>query len=354
MSRWLRDPLLHFLAIGALLFAAYSWLGSGSGTAAGDVVVGAAEIEALAAGWQRKWRRPPTTAELERLVEEEVRRELLYREALALGLDRDDDVVRRRLIQEGVDILEGITVVGASGGGGDLRISFKRPDAGPGGEGMVTGTHILVAAGRRPNTGGLDLEKAGVEHTPGGITVDARLRTTNRKIFAIGDVAGGPQFTHVAGYHAGVVIKNALFRMPAKADHSAVPWVTYTDPELAQVGLTEAMALEKGMEINVLRWPFGDNDRAVAEADRDGMVKVVSDRRGRILGCGIAGRHAGELIQPWVLALGLKRNIGVMAGMIAPYPTRGEASKRAAGSFYAPKLFTTRVRWLVRFLALFG
>jgi len=268
------------------------------------------------------------------------------------------EVIRRRLTREGVDIREGVEVVGASGSGRDLRVSFKRSDRESGeesgGEGMVTGTHILVAAGRRPNIAGLDLEKAGVDHTPGGIQVDARLRTTNPKIFAIGDVTGGLQFTHVAGYHAGVVIKNALFRIPAKTDRAVVPWVTYTDPELAQVGMTEAEVLEKGIEINVLRWPFGENDRATAEAAGEGLIKAVTDRRGRILGCGIAGRQAGELIQPWILALGLKQKIGAMANMIAPYPTLGEASKRAAGSFYTPKLFTRKVRWLVRFLALFG
>ncbi len=269
-------------------------------------------------------------------------------------LPKDDpelaDVVRRRLTFEGVDLREGVKVVGVSGSGEDLRVSLE---AG-GGQGMVTGTHILVAAGRRPNLDGLDLEAAGVEATPQGITVDARLRTTNKKIFAIGDVAGGMQFTHVAGYHASVVIRNALFRLPARAVMTAAPWVTYTDPELAQVGVSEAAAKEKGLKINVLRWPFADNDRALAERETDGMVKVVTDSRGLILGCGIAGAHAGELIQPWILALAGKRKIGALANMIAPYPTLGEASKRAAGSFFSPMLFSARTRWLVRFLSFFG
>ncbi len=272
-------------------------------------------------------------------------------------LAKDDpelaDVIRRRLTAEGVDISEGVKVVGASGSGSgeNLRVSFEAAD---GSQGMVTGTHILVAAGRRPNLDGLGLDAAGVETSRQGIAVDARLRTTNKKIFAIGDVAGGMQFTHVAGYHAAVVIKNALFRLPARAVMTAVPWVTYTDPELAQVGLSEAAAREKGLKINVLRWPFADNDRARAERKTDGMVKVVTDNRGRILGCGIAAAGAGELIQPWILALSRKMKVGAIANMIAPYPTLGEASKRAAGSFFAPTLFGARTRLLVRFLSFFG
>ena len=269
-------------------------------------------------------------------------------------LAKDDpelaDVIRRRLTAEGVDIREGVEVVGVSGSLTDLRVSF----AAGGRQGMVTGTHILVAAGRRPNLGGLGLAAAGVEATPHGVTVDARLRTTNKKIFAIGDVAGGLQFTHVAAYHAGVVIKNALFRLPARAVMTAAPWVTYTDPELAQVGLSEAAARKKGLKINVLRWPFADNDRARAERETDGMVKVVTGKRGRILGCGIAGAGAGELIQPWIAALAGKQKVAAIANMIVPYPTLGEASKRAAASFFTPMLFGARTRRLVRFLSFFG
>ena len=214
----------------------------------------------------------------------------------------------------------------------------------------LTGSHLLVAAGRRANVEGLGLAAAGVEHSPKGIKVDARLRTTNRRIYAIGDVAGGLQFTHVAGYHAGIVIRNALFRLPAKVDTSAVPWVTYTEPELAQVGLGEAAARERGLEVEVLTWPFADNDRAQAERATAGFVKVLVGRRGRILGATIVGERAGELIQPWVLAISTGQRIGSMAQFVAPYPTLGEASKRAAGSHYTPKLFSERTRRIVRLL----
>jgi pyruvate/2-oxoglutarate dehydrogenase complex dihydrolipoamide dehydrogenase (E3) component len=184
--------------------------------------------------------------------------------------------------------------------------------------------------------------------------VDRRLRTSNRRAYAIGDAAGGYQFTHAAGYEAGIVIRNALFRLPAKANYDALPWVTYTDPELAQVGLTEAQARDRHGDIRVLRWPFHENDRAQAERATHGLVKVIARKNGRVLGAGIAGLHAGELIHTWVLAIGQRLKVGAVANMIAPYPTLGEVNKRAAGSYYAPTLFSDRTQKIVRFLARFG
>jgi len=201
---------------------------------------------------------------------------------------------------------------------------------------------------------GLDLESAGIEYSKKGITVDARLRTSNKRVFAMGDVIGGYQFTHVAGYHAGIVIRNALFRLPAKVDYRALPWVTFTDPELAHVGLTEEQAREAHNEIRVLRWPFGENDRAQAERTTDGLIKVVTDKKGRILGASIVGAHAGELLLPWILAIQQKHKIGTMASIIAPYPTLSEVSKRLAGSFFTGSLFSDRTRRIVRFLSKFG
>lgn len=261
------------------------------------------------------------------------------------------DVVRARLVADGIDLREGVKVVRAEKTDGGVALVL---DGGDGVERRVEGSHILVAAGRRPNVDGLDLEKAGVDFGPKGIAVDARLRTTNKKVFAIGDVAGGPQFTHVAGYHAGVVIRNALFRLPAKADHRGVPWVTYTTPELAQVGLSEDRARAAGEAFEVLRWPFAENDRARAEREVEGMVKAIVTAKGKVLGCGIVGPHAGELIQPWVLALAKGLKVGDLAQAIAPYPTLGEVNKRAAGSFFTPRLFSDRTRAVVRFLLRFG
>lgn len=219
----------------------------------------------------------------------------------------------------------------------------------------LEGSHLLLAAGRKPNVENLGLKDAGIDRSEQGISVDARLRTSNHKVFAIGDVTGGLQFTHMAGYDAGIVIRNALFRLPAKVDHSAVPWVTYTNPELAQVGLTEMAARKKfGDDIRVVTWDYAENDRARAEADTTGFIKVTTTRKGRILGAAIVGRQAGELIGVWSLAISKKMKIGAIAGMIAPYPTLGEISKRVAGAWYTPSLFGEKTRKLVRFLLKFA
>jgi pyruvate/2-oxoglutarate dehydrogenase complex dihydrolipoamide dehydrogenase (E3) component len=218
----------------------------------------------------------------------------------------------------------------------------------------IGGSHLLVAAGRQPSIEALDLAAAGIAAGPQGITVDTRLRTSNRRVFALGDAAGGPPFTHVALHHAGIVIRNALFRIPARVDYRAMPWVTYTDPELAQVGMTEAAARAAGALIRVLRWSFTDNDRAQTERDTAGLVKIVTRRNGHILGASILAAGAGDLILPWALAIAHKLKIGAMANLVVPYPTRGDASKRAAGSFFTPALFSPRTRRIVRFLARFG
>lgn len=257
------------------------------------------------------------------------------------------EIVRQSLIAEGVDILEGAGVTSVSRDDEAISVTLDTGRA-------VAGSHILVAAGRKPNIEGLGLEEAGIAFTPRGISVDARLLTSNRNVFAIGDVAGGPQFTHVAGYHAGIVIRNALFGLPARVNYDALPWVTYTDPELAHVGLTEADARKGGQEVQILTWPFAMNDRAQAEKQTEGLVKIVLGRKGRVLGATIVGPHAGDLIGTWGLAISAKLGIGAIAGTIMPYPTLGEASKRVAGSFYTPKLFSKGTRrlvgWIQRFL----
>jgi pyruvate/2-oxoglutarate dehydrogenase complex dihydrolipoamide dehydrogenase (E3) component len=219
----------------------------------------------------------------------------------------------------------------------------------------IAGSHLLITAGRRPNIDALDLAAAGVTGTAHGITVDSRLRTTNRHVFAIGDVVGGPQFTHVALYHAGIVIRNALFRLPARVDYRALPWVTYADPELAQAGMNELTARDAhGDQIRVLRWDFADNDRAHTERDTAGRIKVVTKPNGRILGAAILGAGAGDQIMTWALAISQRLKIGAIANLVVPYPTRGEAGKRAAGSFYTSTLFAPRTQRLVRLLARFG
>jgi len=266
-------------------------------------------------------------------------------------LPRDDPelvaTLTGHLAGEGVAIRSGVEIGGIERDGDAIVARLADGE-------RVGGSHLLVAAGRRPSIEALDLAAAGIEATAKGITVDRRLRTTNRRAFAIGDVAGGPQFTHIALYHAGIVIRNALFRLPAKVDYRALPWVTYTDPELAQVGLTEVAARASGKDVQVLRWPFSENDRAQTERDTEGLVKIVLGRSGRVLGASILGAGAGDLILPWALVISQKLKIGALANLIVPYPTRGEASKRAAACYYTPKLFSPRTRRLVHFLARFG
>ena len=270
-------------------------------------------------------------------------------------LHRDDpelvDIVRRRLEADGVDLIEDAAVVGVEHTPQGVAVLARN---GGGGERRIEGSHLLVAVGRAPTVDGLGLEAAGIVYSDKGIAVDARLRTSNKRVFAVGDVIGGHQFTHMAGYHAGIVIRNALFRLPAKVDHRAVPWVTYTEPELAQVGMSEEQARGARGGIRVLRGTFADNDRARTERDTDGLIKVIATTRGRVLGASIVGRHAGELLLPWALAISGRLSLGKIAGLIVPYPTLSEVSKRAAGGFYSEKLFGARTRKLVRFLARFG
>jgi pyruvate/2-oxoglutarate dehydrogenase complex dihydrolipoamide dehydrogenase (E3) component len=259
-------------------------------------------------------------------------------------------LLHARLVDEGVDIIEGATVKSLRRNGSGIEATIDRD-----GERAISASHMLIATGRRPQIEGLDLNKAGVEHSQRGITVDGRLRTTNKSIFAVGDVVGGPQFTHVASYHAGIVIRNALFRLPARVDYRALPWVTFTDPELARIGVTEAEARERhGDRIRVIRSTFGDIDRARTDGRTDGMIKIVVSRRSEIYGVSILGDHAGELIHPWSLAMSQRLKLKAVASMITPYPTLGEISKKAASAFYAEKLFSVWPRRVVRFLASFG
>lgn len=269
-------------------------------------------------------------------------------------LPKDDpdavEVVRKSVLEDGVVLHEKVKVVRTDKTAQGVSVTIETKGA----EKTITGSHLLVAAGRAANVKGLDLEKAGVDYDR-AIKVDKRLRTSNRKIFAMGDVAGSYQFTHVAGYHAGVVIRNILFRLPAKVDYRAVPWVTYTDPELAHVGMTlDEAKQEQGDKLRILHWGFDENDRAQSERLTEGFVKVLTTRKGHILGATIVGKNAGELIHPWIIAIQNKLKIGAMATYIAPYPTLGEVNKRAAGSFYTEKLFSERTRRIVRFLLRFG
>jgi pyruvate/2-oxoglutarate dehydrogenase complex dihydrolipoamide dehydrogenase (E3) component len=213
--------------------------------------------------------------------------------------------------------------------------------------GIIEATHILAATGRRPTLEALNLEAADVAHTEKGVAVDDSLRsTTNRRVFALGDVAGRGQFTHLAGWQAGIVLRRALFRLPASGTPGALPWVTYTEPEIAQLGLTEAQARAAGHRVSIQQAPFTANDRAVAEGNTTGRVKLVLGRGGKLLGASIIGPHAGELIAMPALAMQQGLGARALAGLLLPYPTLSEAIKRAAGQHFTPSLFSPRTRWL--------
>ena len=288
--------------------------------------------------------------------------EVTVLEAAAMMLGRDDPELAEgallALKEEGIALRDGVKIARIEGREGAVTVVLE---AGDGREERIEGSHLLVAAGRRPNLDALDLDKAGVETTSLGVKVDRGLRSvSNRRVYAIGDIADidgiGPRhFTHVGSYHAGVVIRSALFRLPAKVDYAALPRVTYIDPELAQVGLTEAEARAAGhRELAILRWPLAENDRAIAEGSTRGLVKVVATPKGRILGAGILAPHAGEMIGMWGLAITTGAKLSTVAGMIAPYPTLSEASKRAAGQAFVPKLFAPMTRRIVAWLRHFG
>ena len=259
-------------------------------------------------------------------------------------MPRDDPefvaVIRAALIADGVTVIEGVKGTAVSG-----AVSVTLQDGR-----TVTGSHLLVAAGRLARTQGYGLELAGVEAGRNGIKVDARLRTTNKRIFAAGDCRDGPRLTHAAGYDAGILIRNLIFRLPAKADYSVLPWVTFTDPELAQVGPTEAEARAKwGDKLVVLRSGFDHNDRAIAERRTAGGLKVMAVG-GRPVGATVCGPGAGEIIQYWELAIRTRLKLSSLSGGMAPYPTFGEISKATAGSAFTTSLFSPRVRALVRLL----
>jgi len=266
-------------------------------------------------------------------------------------LPKDDpepvNIIRQKLINTGITLYESIRVDKVEQEKDEVLVTIRRH----GDTIKISGSHLLIAAGRKPNTEELNLENANIAFTPKGISVDERLRSTsNKKVFAIGDVAGSYQFTHAANYHAGIVIRNILFAMPAKVNYSALPWVTYVEPELAHVGLTEADAKAKNLTYKVLHWSFKENDRARTEHTTTGQIRVIVNKKGFVLGCNIVGEHAGELILPWCLAIQEKLKISSMANVIAPYPTLSEVSKRAAGSYYTETLFSKKTKWLVRFI----
>lgn len=277
----------------------------------------------------------------------------------AVPLKREDrecaQVVLDALAREGVRLRSGVPIARVRRVLARVQVVIGEADGAAADAAMtIEGSHLLLAAGRRPNLDDLDLDAAGIRHGADGIVVDRRLRTTNKNVYAIGDVIGGGKFTHAANHHAGLAVRDALFRQAVAIDHRSVPRMVFTDPELAQVGLLEDEAGARGRAIRILRWPYRENDRAVTAAATDGHIKVITDRRGIILGATIVGTTASENIATWALATSQRLNIAAMAGVVVPYPTYAEAGKRAAITYFMGGLTRTRVRRIIGWLRRFG
>jgi len=252
--------------------------------------------------------------------------------------------VLEKMKDEGINIIEEAQAEKISGKSDTITVHTPKGD--------FTGSHLLMAVGRKVNTDKLDLDAGGIAHDRSGLKVGPDLRSvTNKKVYAAGDVAGGLQFTHVAGYHAGVLIRSMLFGLPSKQRTDHIPWATYTDPELAQVGLTEAQAKSKhGAALEVVRFDFHHNDRLIAERKNKGLIKVMVVK-GRPVGASIAGHMAGELIGMWAMAIANKMKMSAIANTVLPYPTVSEVNKRAAGAYFSPRLFeSASVKRIVGFV----
>ncbi len=266
--------------------------------------------------------------------------------AKAMGNDDPEmaAIVLENLRAEGIEIVEGAQAEKISGAGDQITVHTPKGD--------FTGSHLLMAVGRKVNIDKLDLDAGGIAHDRRGLKVGDNLRSvTNKRVYAAGDVAGGLQFTHVAGYHAGVLIRSLLFGLPSKQKTSHIPWATYTDPELAQVGLTEAQAKAKyGGGLEVVRFDFHHNDRLIAERKNKGLIKVMVVR-GRPVGASIVGHTAGELIGMWAMAIANNMKMSAIANTVLPYPTISEVNKRAAGAYFSPRLFESdKVKRVVGFV----
>lgn len=258
--------------------------------------------------------------------------------------------MRRRLLDEGVEIRERAKVVRIEKRGNGVRAHLEENGQAT----QIDGSHLLLATGRQANVERLGLDAAAIRHSRSGVVVDPRLRTSNRRVYAIGDIAGAGQFTHLASFHAGIVLRNILFRLRARADRTAIPRVTFTDPEFAHVGLSEAEARAARRRIRILRWPYAENDRAQAERRTEGLIKLVTDHRGRVLGVSILGDAAGEQIAFWCLVVAKGMRVHDVAGLVLPYPTMSEIGKRASVAYFSEATARPIVRRIIGFLGIFG
>lgn len=272
---------------------------------------------------------------------------LIARDGLLLDEDPEAvGVLRRALLGDGITLHEGRPILRAES-------HRQRPRLVLDGDIRVDGTHLLVASGRRPNISGLELDLAGIRSDETGIVVDASLRTANRGIYAIGACAAGPMSSQAAQHQASLVLRSVLFRQPTRFRREWVPRTVHGRPELASIGLSEAQARMQG-EIRVMRFPYAESGRAQAERQTEGLIKLLTDRKGGILGVVIAGTQAAELIVPWGLAVQKQMNVTEMAGLIMPSDSLSELSQKAALSFQAPLAAKPGIRRLIGFLSRFG
>ena len=256
------------------------------------------------------------------------------------------NMVMEILQSEGVRFYLNSSILRVNDLGDEREVTIK-----DGSNTMITlkGEKILVALGRVANVVDLGLKGLGIEFSSKGIHLDRRLRTKHKHIYAAGDVTGQYQFTHAAGYEGGVVFTNAIFHLPRKVDYTFLPWCTYTDPELASIGMNEKAAAAAGTEYSVWTEEFKDNDRSLAEGERVGKIKMILDSKEKPLGVQILGPQAGELLSEWVAVLNGKMKLSTLASAVHPYPTLGEISKRVVGNFFSPKIFSERVRKGLKF-----
>ena len=261
----------------------------------------------------------------------------------------DEDMageVMESLLSEDVRIHLNATVVSTKDLGTEREIIIREPQ-----DKMTTlrAEAILVAMGREANLADLGLENIGVQFNGKGLQVDNRLRTTQKQIYAAGDVTGSFLFTHAAGYEGGIVISNAIFHLPRKVNYTYLPWCTYTDPELASIGMNEKAAKAAGIEYSIWTEAFKDNDRSLAEGEKVGKIKMILDAKEKPLGVQILGPQAGELLGEWVAVLNGKVKLSTLASAVHPYPTLGEINKRVAGTFFSPKIFSDKVKKGLKF-----
>jgi pyruvate/2-oxoglutarate dehydrogenase complex dihydrolipoamide dehydrogenase (E3) component len=256
------------------------------------------------------------------------------------------DKVMQTLTREGIKFFLSAAVIEAEENAHEKQLTIQQ-----GTETVsLSADTVLLAQGRSPNVKDLGLKTIGLTYTPRGIVVDNRMRTSHKHIYAPGDINGAFQFTHAAGYEGGIVVSNAIFHLPRKVNTRWMPWCTYTEPELASIGMNEKQAQKAGIDYSVWTETFQENDRALAEGAETGKLKLLLDKKERPIGVQILGPRAGDLIGEWIAVLNSGMKLSSLAGTIHPYPTLTEINKRVAGSYISPKIFSPTVKRILQFL----